>query len=201
MKHFQLLFSLVLFLIPSVLFAQPERSCNTMDYLDIQLQENPQMEAQMSRIEQFTQNYINNHNGNSQRAVITIPTVVHVVYRSSSQNVSTAQIQSQIDVLNADFGTKGNSWPQGADSEIAFCLASVDPNGNPTSGITRTSTNKRSFSYSNDGVKFNSMGGHDAWPAGDYLNIWVCDLGSGLLGYAQFPGGNAATDGVVIDYA
>ncbi|MEZ4825430.1 MAG: M43 family zinc metalloprotease [Bacteroidia bacterium] len=200
MKQVNSLLALCFLLIPVLTFAQPQRSCNTMDYLEIQLQENPGMEVQMTRIEQFTQNYINNLNDN-QRAVITIPTVVHVVYRTSSQNVSTAQIQSQIDVLNADFRTKSTSWPVGADAEIEFCLASVDPNGNPTSGITRTATNKRSFSYSNDGVKFNSMGGHDAWPASDYLNLWVCDLGSGLLGYAQFPGGNPATDGVVIDYA
>ncbi|MCB0624470.1 MAG: zinc metalloprotease, partial [Saprospiraceae bacterium] len=65
---------------------------------------------------------------------------------------------------------------------------------------TRTSTSVTAFS-ANDNMKFNSSGGKDAWPAGSYLNIWVCDLSGGLLGYAQFPGGPASTDGVVIDYA
>jgi hypothetical protein len=47
-------------------------------------------------------------------------------------------------------------------------------------------------------VKYSAQGGDDAWPASSYLNLWACDLGGGLLGYAQFPGGAAATDGVVI---
>ena len=168
------------------------------------INQNPAVLDRMQQIEQHTARHIH-QNGNETRAVITIPTVVHVVYRSGSQNVSDAQIQSQIDVLNEDFRRQNadadNTWSQADDVEIEFCLASVDPNGNPTSGITRTSTTKRSFSYNNDGVKFASSGGHDAWPASDYLNLWVCDLGNGLLGYAQFPGGPAATDGVVIDYA
>ncbi len=86
-----------------------------------------------------------------------------------------------------------------ADSEFEFCMATVDPSGNPTNGITRTQTSTTSFSTNNN-VKFNATGGHDAWPAGQYLNVWVCDLTGGLLGYAQFPGGNPATDGVVCDY-
>jgi hypothetical protein len=67
-------------------------------------------------------------------------------------------------------------------------------------GIVRKKTSKRSFS-SNDYVKFSSKGGDDAWDATQYLNLWVCNLGQGLLGYAQFPGGNAKTDGVVILYS
>ena len=87
-----------------------------------------------------------------------------------------------------------------ANTDIQFCLASVDPNGNPTSGITRTTTTVNSFSYTSDNVKRTSSGGIDPWPTSQYLNIWICDIGGGILGYAQFPGGPAATDGVVIDY-
>jgi hypothetical protein len=86
------------------------------------------------------------------------------------------------------------------DFKIQFCLAKIDPNGKATSGIVRRKTTKKSFS-SNDAVKFSSRGGDDAWPADQYLNIWVCNLGHGLLGYAQFPGGPASTDGVVILYS
>src|SRR5439155_1096778 len=68
---------------------------------------------------------------------------------------------------------------------------------NPTNGITRTATARTSFS-DDDGVKSAATGGAAAWPSDRYLNIWVCPLGGGLLGYAQFPGGPAATDGVVI---
>ena len=80
--------------------------------------------------------------------------------------------------------------PVAADTEIEFCLASEDPNGNATNGITRTQTSQSSFS-TNNGVKYSSSGGADAWNTSDYLNIWVCDLSGGLLGYAQFPGGTA----------
>ncbi|GAB4420655.1 MAG: hypothetical protein OHK0039_34520 [Bacteroidia bacterium] len=195
---------LVLLLSSLGLYAQSERTCHAMDLLELQLQAHPEQARAMQQIEDFTQRYVATHTHGS-RAVITIPVVVHVVYNNSTENISTAQIQSQIDVLNADFrrlnSDANNTWSQAADTEIEFCLASVDPSGNATTGITRTSTTRTSFSYTNDNVKFTSSGGKDAWPAGNYLNMWVCDLGSGLLGYAQFPGGSATTDGVVIDYA
>ena len=134
-----------------------------------------------------------------------IPVVVHVVHKTSAQNISDAQVQSQIDVLNEDFRQKNGDLstapaPFGAvaaDARIEFKLATVDPAGNPTNGITRTATATTSFS-DDDGVKSSATGGADPWPSDKYLNIWVCPLGGGLLGYAQFPGGPAATDGVVI---
>ena len=84
--------------------------------------------------------------------------------------------------------------------EIEFCMATVDPDGNPTTGIVRIPTTSSSFGISDD-VKFTFPGGDDAWPADEYMNMWSCDLGSGLLGYAQFPGGPDETDGVVITYS
>src|SRR5262249_20975610 len=80
-----------------------------------------------------------------------------------------------------------------------------DPDCNPTTGITRTYTSKTVFRADLDDIKFASSGGHDAWPRDKYLNIWiggrVNDPSVGdLLGYAQCPGGAAATDGVVIAY-
>lgn len=182
---------------------QAQQRCHTTEYMDELIRQNPAVMDRIHEIEAHTARHQHGEEGQT-RAVITIPTVVHVVYRSSSQNISDAQIQSQIDILNEDFrrmnADADNVWSQAADVQIEFCLASIDPSGNPTNGITRTSTKKRSFSYTNDGVKFNSAGGKDAWPAADYLNMWVCNLGSGLLGYAQFPGGPASTDGVVMDY-
>jgi hypothetical protein len=134
-----------------------------------------------------------------------IPVVVHVVHNTAAQNISDAQINSQIDVLNhdyrrmnADIGTVPAAFAGlTADTRIEFQLATTDPGGNPTNGITRTATASVSFT-DDDRVKSAATGGHDAWPADRYLNIWVCPLGGGLLGYAQFPGGPAATDGVVI---
>jgi len=131
--------------------------------------------------------------------------VVHVVHKTAAQNISDAQIKSQIDVLTADFRKKNadvSSAPAAfaaltSDARIEFALASTDPSGNPTTGITRTPTAVNGFT-DDDAVKSAATGGADPWPSDKYLNIWVCQLAGGLLGYAQFPGGPAATDGVVI---
>jgi hypothetical protein len=183
-----------------------QRNCGAMDYLQLQIEQNPQRQQMLDQIEQHTQQFIERRQG-TERAIITIPVVVHVVYNNSTENISDAQIQSQLQVLNEDFrrlnADASNTPPVFAgvasDVEIEFCLASIDPNGNATSGITRTSTSTTAFG-TNDQVKFNSSGGKDAWPAGEYMNIWVCDISGGILGYAQFPGGPANTDGIVIDY-
>ena len=141
--------------------------------------------------------------------VTTIPVVVHVLFNTAQQNLSNAQIQSQIDVMNHDYrktnpdvaSAPAAFAPLAADARIQFTLATVDPNGAATTGITRTQTNSASFS-DNDAMKSSAMGGHDAWPRDKYLNIWtvprLTSPQGDLLGYAQFPGGNAATDGVVI---
>lgn len=136
---------------------------------------------------------------------ITIPVVVHIVYRVPDENLSDGQINSQMDALNRDYSAanadKANTPGCWAglitDIGIKFQLAKVDPHGRPTSGITRTKTINMAFS-TNDDVKFTSRGGADGWPTDKYLNLWVCALGGGLLGYAQFPGGPEASDGVVI---
>ena len=86
------------------------------------------------------------------------------------------------------------------DMKIEFKLAEIDPEGNPTNGIVRVITENKTFSYWNNAVKFDSIGGSNAWDTERYLNVWVCRLGSGLLGYAQFPNGDPKTDGVVIHY-
>ena len=141
-----------------------------------------------------------------QRSGVTvIPVVVQVVSKTAAQNITDAQIQSQIAVLNADFRKTNPDvstvpaafQPLVADARIEFQLATTDPNGNATNGIVRTTTTAASFG-SDDKVKSASTGGADGWPSDEYLNMWVCQLGGGLLGYAQFPGGPAATDGVVM---
>jgi hypothetical protein len=135
-----------------------------------------------------------------------IPVVVHVVYHTLTENISIDQVASQIDVLNEDFSKRNpdvNSVPSVwrdavGDARIVFKLADRDPDGAVTSGITRTSTLVAAFG-DDDAVKSAASGGADAWPADRYLNVWVCHL-EDILGYAQFPGGPAHTDGVVIDY-
>jgi hypothetical protein len=139
---------------------------------------------------------------------IIIPVVVHVVYNTAAQNISDAQVRSQIAVLNEDYqklnadNTKTPGIYAGlvANVGVQFVLAQRDPSGAATTGIVHKSTKVKSWS-TNDAVKNSKRGGDDPWDATQYLNLWACNLGNGLLGYAQFPGGAASTDGVVILYS
>lgn len=184
-----------------------QRSCASHEHLLQQIQEDPGFRDRLDALERHTEQYMQGGAVRS-RTVVTIPVVVHVVWNVSAENLTDQQIQSQIDVLNEDFrklnadvnNAPAPFAPLAADCEINFCLAQRDPSGNPTTGIVRRQTQVTSFS-TNNAVKYFSQGGSDIWDRNQYLNIWVCDLGSGLLGYAQFPGGPAATDGIVCDYA
>jgi hypothetical protein len=190
----------------------PVRQCATMEVLNAQLAADPAQAKRMEAIEAHARKAIANGkfstNFTSTGGVITIPVVVHVVYNTAAQNISDAQVQSQIAVLNEDFRklnadrTKTPSAFAGlsADIGIEFKLATRTPTGAATNGIVRKQTKTASWG-TNDAVKNSKRGGDDAWPAGQYLNLWACNLGQGLLGYAQFPGGSAATDGVVILYS
>lgn len=187
-----------------------QRNCGTMENLAKMIEENPALLIQMQQSKQRLQTYIDqNYDAiNQQKVIYTIPVVVHVVYRNATENVSDAQIISQITALNKDYRKQNTDISQvpavwsglAADVGIEFCLATRDPLGNSTTGITRTSSSQSSFDTQNNNVKFNNTGGHSAWPADQYLNLWVCNLDGTLLGYAQFPGGSATTDGVVIDF-
>jgi len=187
--------------------AMAQRTCGMMEYHEQHVLEYPQAAEHLEAIEEFTQRFVERGGELTDRNAITIPVVVHVVYRTTTENISEAQILSQMNVLNADFrklNSDASLIPSAfagvaADAQIQFCLATVDPNGNPTSGIVRKSTTRTSFS-TNNYVKYDAYGGSNAWPADRYLNVWVCNLSNGVLGYAQFPGGNAATDGVVCTY-
>jgi hypothetical protein len=139
--------------------------------------------------------------------IITIPVVVHVLYKASGQNISDAQVLSQLAVLNNDYrmlnadkslvpaAFKGHA----ADSRIMFCLSKVDPDGRSTSGIDRKYTSKDYF-MTDDAMKSKTDGGVNAWDPERYLNIWVCRLFGRALGYATPPGGDPAKDGVVISF-
>lgn len=199
--------ALMSFLIFGFAFAQ-ERECSTMENLEYRKQLDPGLEERMDQIEIFTKSKIKEIQGKSiQGDIISIPVVVHVLYRNSTENISVAQIQSQIDVLNEDFRRTNpdadNVWAQAADSKIQFCMASIDPNGNTTTGITRKSTTRQDWGTTDD-MKRASQGGVDPWDTSQYLNMWVVPRmtsgGRTILGYAQFPGGSAATDGVVMAY-
>ena len=172
------------------------RKCSSNDVLEQQLKEDPTLQVRMNSIEDFTRQVIANPvqyrlvNG-----VVEIPVVFNVLYRTTAQNVSEAQLQSQIDVLNEDFAATN------ADYNLTQTYNSVK-SGNIAvrfvlDQVIRRSTTKTSWS-TNDAMKKAGQGIAPTSPT-TKLNIWVCNMGGGILGYAQFPGGNSATDGVVLD--
>lgn len=186
--------------------APKRRTCAHMIVHELLVETKPEYRGRRLKVEEEVRRSI--ASGQAMRVaqkLVTIPAVVHVVYRTDGQNISDAQVKSQLKSLNDDFRAKNTDkrkvpdvW-KGlvTDAKIQFALATKDPGGKKTSGITRTATTTESFSP-DDTVKSKKTGGVDPWPTGRYLNIWVCSLGDGLLGYGQFPGGPAATDGVVI---
>jgi PKD repeat protein len=148
--------------------------------------------------------------------IYTLPVVIHVIYSNPTENISKEQVLSQLQVLNQDYrrtnpdkiSTPAEFQRVAADCQIDFCLASVDPQGQPTDGIDRISISGSPFKdkFINDVIKPNTI-----WDPNRYMNIWVINISDGILGYAQFPLSSGltgiptgptgeTTDGVVIHY-
>ncbi|MBW4362123.1 zinc metalloprotease [Flavobacterium taihuense] len=171
-----------------------QRKCATQDVLEAQLKADPTLAIRMNQIEAFTQNALL-----TKRLVngkVVIPVVVNVLYRTAAENISDAQIQSQIDVLNKDF-TATNPDFANTPAEFAGVAANVGITFELVK-INRKSTTKSSWG-TRDAMKKTKQGGLDPTSPTTNLNLWVCTIGGGILGYAQFPGGSSATDGVAID--
>ena len=189
--------------------APARRTCASVEVLQAQLAADPGMAQRMAVINNQALQFAAQQAGTAQRSTaaisVTIPVVVHVLYSTTAENISDAQIASQIAVLNEDFhklNADAGSVPAAfaglaADPGIQFVLAKRTPAGVATTGIERKSSTTASWGTA-DKIKKASTGGLDAWDASKYLNLWVGTIGGGILGYAQFPGGAAATDGVVI---
>jgi len=133
----------------------------------------------------------------SSHTLKTIPVVVHIIHTGGTENISEAQVQSQIDILNEDFGklpgTPGDG--NGVDTEVRFCLAKYDPNGNCTNGIVRINSSLANHkTFERPLLKQLSF-----WDNTRYMNIYVVkSITGGTLGYSSFPGGPAEEDGIVV---
>lgn len=176
-----------------------KRTCASYDVLQEQLKADPTLRQKMDQIETFTQRLIQSGKVSNTNSTIEIPVVVHVIYNTAAQNISSQQVQSQIDVLNEDYAA-ANSDINGTPSAFSTVTSAGFGVHFSLFQTNRVSTRTKSFS-SNDAVKSSARGGDNAVDPTHKLNIWVCNLGQGLLGYAQFPGGKASTDGVVILYS
>lgn len=177
--------------------------CGTADYEQFLQKVHPlrrkQIEALNQNIQRFSDLKAQGRIAQStDETVYRIPVVVHVIHNNTSNfiggsnnpNITEAQIQDQIAVLNEDFrrkeGTKGyNTSPIGSDTGIEFYLATTDPSGNATSGITRTYYNRSEFNVNSDWELASSIA---YWPSDKYLNIWVVPkLNNDYLGFAKYP--------------
>lgn len=146
----------------------------------------------------------------------TIPVVVHIVKNESNfeMNITDEDIYRQIEILNESYNATNHDLSQTPDyfkpdignPAIEFCLATVDPQGYSTTGINRHSTQVTSFSTALDNVKHAAEGGVDAWDPYSYLNIWVTNITSSVLGYSHAPHKTISASkyplvhGVVISY-
>jgi actin-like ATPase involved in cell morphogenesis len=151
-----------------------------MENLEYLKSTRPGYEQSLIQYNQMISDYIANmpnKPSNTPNATITIPVVVHVVYRTAAENISDAQVISQIQVLNEDFArtnadrikvTQPTFSTSAGTSVIQFCLAQRDPNGNPTNGITRRQTTTTSFS-TNNAVKNTANGGQTSW---NVIRFW-----------------------------
>ena len=176
------------------------RQCASSEILEQQIAASPARAKYMQDLEIKTQKFAERPVANRLDQTLYIPVVVHVV-STNSDLVTDIQIASQITVLNKDFTRTNSELFNSAVYLAGYSLANV-----PDCKIqfvlkqtVRKQTTVASFG-TNDAVKKSAQGGSDAVDATTKLNLWVCDLSGGLLGYAQFPGGAVATDGIVIDY-
>jgi Pregnancy-associated plasma protein-A/Secretion system C-terminal sorting domain len=204
-------FSMILFLLiapQTFVNAQTTaiRHCASAEILKKQVTNDPHFADRLEQMERTTARLAQSALLET-RGTTVIPIVIHVVYATDVQNISDAQILSQITVLNRDFRKMNPDIHRvpalfssvAADCGIQFKLATRDPQGNATNGIQRYLTKQVAWN-TNDEMKKPENGGIAPWDANQYLNFWVCNMGDGTLGYAQFPGGSLKTDGVVIDY-
>jgi len=199
----------ILLLASITLISNAQIRCGTEAHTLELIEQYPDYAKAKAKVNTETENWIATHNVAKLPEIISIPVVVHVVWNTTAENISDARVFEQIEILNNDFRRTNidvintpSIWQGIADDcEIEFCLATTDPNGDATTGIDRVNTTQTSFGMSGDPVMSVSSGGAAPWSQDDYLNIWVCDLGSGLLGYASPPSAwSNPTDGVVIGY-
>lgn len=203
-KLFTLLSAFVL------LTVSAQRHCGTNDRI-AQLSQDPEFEARNSAVKSYLKNAGSASKvtslANTTNTVITIPVVFHVLYKNGSQNISDSQITSQLASMNADFRKQNSDFndvvPQAfrchaADIEVTFVKADTDPNGQPTSGITRKQVSE-GFDLE---TQYYTSAGDAAWDTSHYLNIWIGRFQTfGYLGFGTPPAAAGMPyDGLVVSY-
>lgn len=181
MKYFSLL---SLLLTSYTLFCQ-NPPCGTDDAVRKSLEENPEIQITIDELSRFTENFTPNR-----EATYIIPVVVHVIHNNGAGNLTLEQVESAIDIINIDFQKMNEDTSDVIDEfqsiigdmKIEFRLAKLDPDGNCTTGLTKTVSE---MTY-NAGENVKSL---VSWNTYKYLNIWVVNnIESGAGAYAYYPG-------------
>lgn len=224
---------LFLFTINSVMYSFPQntKKCITTRLVNFEKSTSNEYDAAIAKNAQKNIDWkeINNQIENKKDMVIKVPIVIHIIYKQNHPNIGygtnipVEQIEDALRILNEDYSKTNSEFPNpprntfltvSANPNIEFCLATIDPDGNPTNGITRTLATNGTGTFDADdntdsnAMKRDALGGKDGWDPAKYLNIWICDLvnsqGGGMtLGYSYLPGlpfWNAWKDGLVVDY-
>jgi hypothetical protein len=205
-------FYTLVFLLLSTFLAHAQQRCSTVERLDEQFKQNPTLKVNFDASQRRFKNNLKSQSNKNRilqnQNVEIIPVVFHVVLKNQSM-VTDAQLMAQLDTINKDFSGSNASRINIPDhfkglfgqTNIQFTTAKRTPTGVATNGIIRYNTNVDSFSSNDENVKTPARGGAASWNTDDYLNIWICDLGSRDIGYATFPGaGDKVNQGVVISY-
>jgi hypothetical protein len=194
MKSFVLFFSLLIFVSPSFAQTNVQEICGYKTELDRILKRQPNyLILQNALFEQAMQEFKTLSNAKRRIEADTlyfeIPVVFHVLYNKTAENLNDTSILNQLRELNNAFRKRNKDTtriraifkPIAADVKIQFVLAKKDPQGNASSGITRTYTNKTTFAANQFGtyttnMKYSANGGKDAWDPTSYLNFWICNM-------------------------
>ena len=188
-----------------------KRICKSMDRYQFLIDTDTEFRENQEKLEQFTADLSNKYPTLGMRSsVITLPTVVHVLWNRDSENISNEQINSAFAAVNADLRGLNPDLSVApdmfeaisADTRIQLSLAKRDPDCNPTTGINRVNTSVTGWSFdnTNDPIKSTSSGGADPWPSDQYLNVWVVNYSDDTLGYSTFPSDPLEEQGIVINY-
>ncbi|NQV52781.1 MAG: T9SS type A sorting domain-containing protein [Flavobacteriales bacterium] len=203
----KLLFTYFLTLLVSSILAQG--SCLTTEQTFLESERDVSFAAGLEELqvlsEDFEQGLLEDASRDGFKEV-TIPVVVHVLYRLEENNISYDQILSQIEVLNRDFNWQQSDkdlipevWRDlGVAAKFKFKLADRDPDGNFTNGVTRTQTDVENIG-TEELYYLAHRSGVEPWTQPFYMNIWVCELKGNSLGFAILPGAKMSErDGIVI---
>lgn len=210
------LFAFLLTLITVQGYAQDDSPCASGTIYQDMIQNDQVFSRSMFYLNQRLSEMAHDDEFRASEEIYTIPTVVHIIHEGEgigqSSNITDEQILSAITALNEDFrkiaGTNGDG--DGVDVGLEFCLASRDPDGNPSTGIVRVDGSSVA-NYADMGIEASGgIGGDEAtvkglstWPREDYMNIWVVneiednDAGGGIQGFAYFPFNNPL-DGICV---